>query len=863
MQDTLLKYLYRMADRETDIAFSYKPGLRRQRLTYSGLASAASQFARELEARNIVKGDRVMIWAENCPEWVVAFYGSLMRGVVVVPLDEQSAPEFVKNVIEQTNPKLLLGGKQADFSEHKIQTLALNNLEKQISLHSAELYKTRNISRGDLAEIVFTSGTTSVPKGVRLTHENLLANIEALEDEIKKYQKLVFLVHPLKFLCLLPLSHVFGQMMGIFIPPLLRGEVVFQNRFTPSSIIRTIKRERISIAASVPRVLETLRNKIESDYEDKGGTLDDFYRQRENSRNPLTRWWKFRRTHREFGMKFWCFVTGGATLNTETERFWSKLGFAVVQGYGMTETAALISVNNPFNAKRGSLGEILLGQEVKIGEQGEILVRGKNVAHGYSGENGTSSGNEWLDTGDVGSVDENGRLYFKGRKKEVIVTSAGLNIYPEDLEAALNRQPEILDSAVLGVEAAKGEETVAALIVRQGSDTNSAVVRANDVLAGHQQIRRWFVWSEPDFPRTPTQKIRKAKIADFIRQNPVQNGDGGRTSQASDLSGLIDRIRQESGSSVESEARLGADLQFDSLSRSELLGAIEDRYQIDLDESEITETTTVAEIEEMIQGESGNTGENVQRRRSQVPPSFSHPYWSLGFPASWIRLIFHYVVMYPLTRIMCWVKVRGLENLRSLETPVVFAANHVTLVDSPLIMSALPNRFRMSLAIAMGGERLKRYRYPAPDTPIFTKMRQIFQYWASTTLMNAFPLPKRGDFRKSFDYAGEVIDAGYNVLIFPEGELTEDGKLQKLRKGIGLLAEGLKVPIVPVVFKGLYEAKIKGRRFVRPGSVTVVFGKPVFHDPKDSVSAITCKIENRFKSLLAEGKAQQENSKSF
>ncbi|NNE98850.1 MAG: hypothetical protein HKN25_07500, partial [Pyrinomonadaceae bacterium] len=322
-------------------------------------------------------------------------------------------------------------------------------------------------------------------------------------------------------------------------------------------------------------------------------------------------------------------------------------------------------------------------------------------------------------------------------------------------------------------------------------------------------------------------------------------------------SGIIDRIRHETNGAVAQEASLGKDLALDSLSRTELLGAIEDRYQIDLDESAISENTTVAEIEEMIQVETVQGVANIGREQNKPPPSFSRPYWALAFPMSWIRIVFYYLVLYPCTRVMCWVKSRGRENLRPLRGPVLFAANHVTLADSGLIMSVMPHRFRTRLAIAMGGERLKRYRYPAADLPLFTKFRLVFQYWASTGLMNAFPLPKRSGFRKSFDYAGEAVDSGYNILIFPEGELAEDGKLQNLRQGIGVLADGLQIPVVPVVFRDLYELKTKvkargqGKQyFVKPGTVTVVFGEPIYYESEDTAASFTDKLEGRFRALL-------------
>ncbi len=848
MRDTLLKFIYDNAASGTDVAFSYKRRLRRRRWTYAGLSEGSFQFARELEERNIGKGDRVLIWAENCPEWVVAFYGSLLRGAILVPLDEQSAPDFVARVSEETDPKLLLYGTRVDAAGLNLPRLSLEDLSETIAHHSKESYPAQNISRNDTVEIVFTSGTTSTPKGVQLTHDNILSNVEVLERVIKRYRKWEFLVHPIRILSLLPLSHVFGQVMGIFVPPLLTAEVVFLNHLNASEITRTIRRERVSVVAAVPRQLETLRHKIERWFEEKG-KLDEFRRQLEEARHwsALKKWWKFRRVHRLFGLKFWSFVTGGSTLPASTEEFWGRLGFMVVQGYGMTETAALVSLNNPFSAQRGSLGQVLGGQEVKIDEGGEILVRGKNVSAGYWGEEKEPGGEDWLRTGDEGWLDESGRLYFKGRKKDVIVTSAGLKIYPEDLEAALDRQPEIRGSAVVGVDGADGPEAVAALILREGSDATLAVAKANKSLAPYQQIRRWFVWPEPDFPRTPTQKIRKTEIAQVIRQNLGAGAGGGEgedaTKQESLLTDIIASLgKGKSAGGRLAAARLSEDLNLDSLARVELLSAVEERFQIDLDERAFTEATTVGDVEEMIRSRGGK----ITRL-----PKFSYPRWSLGFPARWFRVAFYYSLILPITLVLCRVKVRGLEHISALEAPVIFASNHVTRVDPPIIMSALPHRFRSRLAIAMDGEMLEGYRHPPAGTPWLARVRLFFQYWLVTALFNVFPLPRRSGFRESFNYAGEAMDGGYNVLIFPEGETAKEARLQKFQSGVGVLESGLEAAVVPISITGLYELKAEGRRFfARPGSVTIAFGQPIPFDPEESPAKIAQKLEEQIAKLL-------------
>jgi long-chain acyl-CoA synthetase len=193
----------------------------------------------------------------------------------------------------------------------------------------------------------------------------------------------------------------------------------------------------------------------------------------------LRRWWTFREIHGMFGWKFWAFVSGGATLNPDTEEFWQRLGFAAIQGYGMTETASLVSVNHPFKQDRGSIGKVLPGQEVKLAEDGEILVHGENVSPGYWKDAGQSSAAEggWFHTGDVGEIDESGNLYFKGRKKEVIVTSAGVNIYPSDIELLLGRQPEIKASMVIEIEGPRAGTARGADTPRRSRKREAAVSR--------------------------------------------------------------------------------------------------------------------------------------------------------------------------------------------------------------------------------------------------------------------------------------------------------------------------------------------------------------------------------------------------
>ena len=825
MRETLLSFLDDCVALGDETAVIHWRGLRLSRWSYARIASTAFQFARELEARGIGAGDRVLFWSENSPEWIAAFYGCLLRGAVIVPLDLKSTPDFAARVQQQVSAKLLLSDQRQ--SAFPIAHLSLSTLSATIRVHSDQPYAATPAKPTDLVEVVFTSGTTAEPKGVCLTHRNLLANLAPIEKEFEKYARWERFVHPLRLLCLLPLSHVFGQLMGIFIPQILRAEVYFRESYKPSEIITVVKKQRINVLVTVPRVLETLREKVQSEVAaDKLAAADD--------RHFLKNWWTFRRVRRRFGWRFWAFVTGGATLESETESFWRRLGYAVVQGYGMTETASLTSLSHPFRTRRGSIGKPVKGQELKLSETGEILVRGDNVSPGYwSGSIQPIADDQgWIHTGDIGEVGPQGNIFFRGRSKETIVTAAGLNIYPADLEAVLDRQAEIKASAVIPF-GPNGTEALAVLIPQtEGSDVKPAVQRANDSLAEFQRIRDWVVWPKADFPRTTgTRKVMKGQLAEAVQSmlgNEHQAASAGNGAAPLSLP-VLSRIAGTQPNGLSLSASLAGDLKLDSLGRVELLSALEDQYQIELDEAAITEATTVADVERIVS----------EGRSSAV--AYPYPRWAMRFPMTLIRPLVYHLFLLPLSWIMCRVRVNGAERLRKVKGPVLFISNHITHVDAPIILSALPFRWRLRLAIAMAGEMLREWR-----------QNEKVKYALGAGLFNVFSLPRQSGFRQSFAYAGEAMDRGYSILIFPEGTETKDGRLQPFRAGLGLLASELNVPIVPIMLGGLFELKQKRQLtqkrqfFVRPGTVSVTFGEPIIFSAELNPTEITKALEKRY-----------------
>ncbi len=843
MRETLLSFLDDCLTRGTETAAVHWRGLRVSAWSYARIAACAFRFARELEARGIAHGDRVLFWSENSPHWIGAFFGCLLRGAVVVPLDLKSAPDFAARVQQQVAAKLLLAeGPQPALD---VPRLSLSNLAHAIAGHSDKPYPPEKIEADNLVEIVFTSGTTAEPKGVCLTHRNVLANLTPIENEFTKYARWERLVHPLRFLCLLPLSHVFGQLMGIFVPQLLGGEVYFRESYKPSEIMEEVRRQRINLIVTVPRVLETLREKVVHDYagRDEGDVLAAQLASAEG-RHFLRNWWTFREIHQRFGWRFWAFITGGATLEANTETFWRRLGFAVIQGYGMTETASLTSLSHPFRIVRGSIGKPVAGQELKLNESGEILVRGESVSPGYwhGGVRPITDEQGWIHTGDLGEVGPEGNIYFRGRSKDTIVTAAGLKIYPSDLEATLDRQPEIKASAVIPIVGPKGNEALAVLIPsNEDSDLHTAVRHANESLAEFQLIRHWLAWPESDFPRTTaTRKVIKGLVAEAVK-TILSEKEGLKTTllataqstPASVILPLVSRIAGAQAARLDSSATLADDLKLDSLGRVELLSALEDHYQIELDEAAITGATTLGEIEKIV------------RQGVSEAVAFPYPGWAMRLPMTWIRPAVYHLLLLPLTLIMCRVRVRSAEQLKKVRSPALFISNHVTDVDAALIMSALPAGWRSRLAIAMSGELLRDWRYPTATTKWFTYLKLRLQYALAAGLFNVFSLPKRSGFRHSFTYVGRAMDHGWSILIFPEGQETKDGEIQPFMAGIGLLAAELNAPVIPIRLGGLFQLKQRRQFFVRPGTVTVTFGEPIEFSDSQTPAQITCELESR------------------
>jgi len=837
--ESLIHFVQAYGAHGEEIAVRQRRGYRMENWSYGKIVRHANALARELQRHGIGKGDAVLLWGENSAEWISVFFACVLRGAVIVPIDHASSGEFAQRVAQEVKATLAFRSRGVAHSGLPCPAVLLEETREIAERQDPSPYTSLPLTRKDTLEIIFTSGTTAEPRGVVISHGNVLANIAPLQAEIRKYLRYERPFHPIRFLNLLPLSHVFGQMLGVFIPPLLAGTVVFLDSLKPAELRETIRRERVSVMVAVPRFIESLQREVERQLE-REGPIERFHKDfaAGEKEHFLRRWWRFRRVHSRLGWKFWAFISGGAALPEQVETFWNRLGYALIQGYGMTETTSLISLNHPFHSTKGSIGRVFPGMELRVDGNGEILVRGEGVATTYQrhGQSQSVAGADgWFRTGDIAEKGEDGNLYFRGRSKNVIVTSAGMNVYPEDLEKALQAQPGVRDCVVIGTERNGNAEACAVLLLNGASgDPAAAVENANRSLAEYQRIRDWMVWPEPDFPRTPTQK----PVLPAIR-SAVEAAKSARPA-ARDGMALGSLIAQITGRKVQLESgeqKLEKDLQLSSLDRVELMSAIEQRYQVDLNEAQFADTATVGQLEKLL---ASGPAAGV----AHVYPRWPQHWFITGF-----RLLIYYLLAWPATYLLAAPRVRGREHLKGLRGPVLVVSNHVTYLDIAWVLPALPWRFRNRLATAMRGERLAEMRHPAKSLSLFERFMEHLRYALVTSLFNVFPLPQRAGFLQSFAFAGDLADRGWNLLVFPEGVTSETGEMVAFRSGIGLLAKQLNLPVIPMHLDGLFDLKKGERILARPGHVRVTIGPSVRFSPEQDAGEIARELERRVRKL--------------
>lgn len=812
-------------------ALTMRMGYRAVSLSYKDVYDLSLKTACFLEKNGLKKGDKVLLLAPNSPYWVCVFWGCLLNGCIPVPLNIQSTAEMARKIADQTEAKLIF--KHLHYKENlptELKSFDVEFLKELLEEIKSQAPKIK-LSENDIAEIMYTSGTTGEPKGVILTHKNIYSNVEALSQVISLSENDTFL-------SILPLSHMFEQVAG-FLTPFYRGShIVYAH--SPAAIPDLLKEYRITKMVAVPEFLKIMMAKVEAGAEE-GGKKKMFNALMKISlklKNKTIQRFLFRSVHKKFGGRLRTVASGGAALDPELERKWNALGLDLLQGYGLTETSPVISTNTYDSRRMESVGKVLPGVEVKIAPDKEILVKGPNVFQGYfKNEQKTKEAftASWFRTDDIGELDKDNFLFIRGRKKYMIKGPGAQNVYPEDIEFELNKNAGIKDSCVVGLEKPSGMVEIHAVFLPGEAKfsflekaASKAVEETNKKLASYQRVSGWSVWPEEDFPRSATRKVKKEEVLKWLRSKPAfsdQLADSaGR--EKTPLMRLVAEITDTDIAFINNRTKVVSELNLDSLLRVELVSRIEEKFGAVIDESKIGPETTLSDLEEMM------------REKEPAKKVFAFKHWPRLRWASFARKMAQSLFVFPFIRIFARLKVEGSEHFENLPLPVIFMPNHGSYLDSGIAVMALPPRIRNRAAFAA-----------AQDVVYGTYKRFS---WLAELLFNTFPFPRQEqeNIKSGLDYMGRLLDKNWSIIVYPEGRMSPTGELQPLKRGAGFIATEMGAYIVPMKISGTTRIMPYGKVLPRKrGVVTVKFGAPIKFNRSESYIDATEKIQEILKKL--------------
>jgi long-chain acyl-CoA synthetase len=796
------------------IALQMKMGYRTYKFTYAQIYELAYKTALFLKDNGVKKNDKIILCAPNSPYWIIIFWACLLIGAIPVPLNIQSPGSQIQKVIDQTEAKIIFKHmlfKNELHGTHKM--FNIEHLESLVENYDPKTFQQEISSQDDLVEILYTSGTTGDPKGVMLTHKNISSNL----------QELIKLIHVNlkndKMLSILPLSHIFEQTIGFLLPYSQGVEIIYAH--SHSAIPELLKKYRITKMISVPEFLQIFMSRIENRLTDS--KIKYIYKPILKLSEKINNL-KFSRLIakpilKNLGMLD-TIACGGAYLDPKLEKKWQNLGIRILQGYGLTETSPAVSTNTFETHRLGSSGKVLPNVQVKIADDKEILVKGPNVFKGYyknelhTAQAFTDSNNErgWFKTGDLGEFDNDEFLYIKGRKKYMILSSGGQNVYPEDIESELNKLNEVQDSCVIGLSKPNGQvEIHAAILLKPNIKTeiSNIIKKANSNLASYQKITGWSIWPELDFPRTVTRKVKKNDVIDWIKSNKDEICKP--ETKRDKLTTLLSKITNISPEKIYPDTKIVHDLHLDSLMRVELTIWIEQEFNTSISESDINEETTVEDLSKIIE---------LKKHSPQKPKLKKWPRYKI------IKIIRSLLqpIIFLIAKIFIKLDVQGLHHIENIKMPAFFMPNHVSYIDGLALEMAIPKRIRKMLSFAAARDVLyEQYWYIS---------------WLFELLFNSFALQrgKQADIKSGLESIGTMLDDNYSVVLFPEGRMSRSGQLQEIKGGAALLAIEMGVPVIPILLRGtqnifpydsIIPKKIRGR-------VTIKFGKPLIFKKTDS-----------------------------
>lgn len=801
--------------------------------SYKEVILSAKSFSERI---NIKKEDRVIIFMENRPELLFSFLGIWNKQGTCVCLDGGFSGEELTYYIKDCKPKYI-------FTSRVNYKAAAKGLELAGMENSVEILVVDDIPvdyTGDdltieiedkyfVSLILYTSGTTGNPKGVMLMFDNILINMEGL-DEYKMFRTTD------RVLALLPMHHIF-PLLGAGVVPLGKGAtIVFLKEVSSQAMVEALQKYKITFIIGVPKLWEMLHKKIMEKI--NGGKITKFIfklAEKINSKNFSRK--IFKKVHDGFGGNIRFFVSGGSKLDPQVSRDFLTLGIDVCEGYGLTETSPMISFTPTDEVVPGSAGKILTGVTVKIADDGEILAKGRNVMKGYYGRPDATAEvidkEGWFHTGDLGEI-KNGLLYVTGRKKEMIVLSNGKNINPIEIEQWIMANTDLIkEMAIMDYE-----DKLTAVIypdfykLHEEGITNitetfkkGVIDKYNKQAASYKKVLDVKIVQE-ELPKTKIGKIRRFMLKDVInkKEEKVQNIVEPSTEEYKNISAFLKSIKNKP---IIPNAHLELDLGLDSLDTVELLSHIEGTFGVKIDEQTFVEYCTVEKLAEYVEKHSNEMMNDTKMDWKEILSKDTEG----ELPKSnRIGKIIKFILK-PVFLFFVKVKKEGLENIEKNE-PVIFAGNHQSFLDGFIVNQAVPNSV------------LDKTYYFA-DIKHFKKGYMKFMGENSNIIF----VDINKNLVNSLQMLSKALRNGKNIVIFPEGTRTRDGKINNFKKFFAILSKELNIPIVPFVLDGAYEAYPPSSKYPKGGDVKVKFLEKIY--PADmSYEEITEKVYNTIKKEL-------------
>jgi long-chain acyl-CoA synthetase len=740
-------------------------GYHRRSFTYGELKKLSHQMAVFLESLGLTKGDKVALWASNSPEWVTLMLGCSLMGLVLVPIDSLASESFAQTIFTKSKSCVLFHDR-TEISWASRQEKILNIFERLPS--QPQCLQNYVVAGSDVLQIVYTSGTTSEPKGVILSHQNILANAYSLRERFEYPEGSCFL-------SLLPLSHMMEQVIGCYGPLLYGCKIVYVTLRPLPHTLAISRREGVTHMVAVPGVLELLKNRIEKRIE--ALELWKKYLFEAIRKSP----WLASFLLKPLRGRLKMVVCGGAALKKQTQAYFQSLGIDILCGYGMTEASPVITCQSPYQQTPGQVGKVLPRQFLRIHDDGEILTFGDNITRGYfENEAATQASftcDGWLRTGDRGVLDSKGNLILLGRSKEMILTDNGMNIFPQDIEAVLE-QLSPGSVAVVFEDPRHLGRLMAALKAKEPVDLEKLLLEANQKLGQHQKLNTIHLWPG-DFPRTHTMKIQRNKVKEhFIHLKPTQN-----EIQIPKAIGIIFQMAGKTPTANWHHLYLKTDLGFDSLAIVQLWMKLQSELGYEISSQMLEENLTLEHLLLNIEAK------RAQPKKKKVYLGENCHGWKWACLRRFTQPLLHFFLK---TYFKTQLENPFPQELLKLERPVMIIANHTSHLDLMALFQALPKTWRTRLTVA------------AARDYFFEKRHALLGRLVNAGI-GCIGFSREGDHESNMALLESHWKNHHPLILMPEGTRSRTGKRLPIKKGAAWIAMQFQAVILPVHLEGCFE----------------------------------------------------------